>query len=57
MESPCSNIFEILDIYSICKYIKQHSNRCIISMDNSWATLLIYKPITQRSRYIDMCFN
>ncbi|WP_146657061.1 PLP-dependent transferase, partial [Candidatus Hodgkinia cicadicola] len=47
LESPCSNTFEILDIHSICKYIKQRSNRCIISMDNSWATPLIYKPITQ----------
>ncbi len=35
LESPCSNTFEILDIHSICKYIKQRSNRCIISMDNS----------------------
>ncbi|PIM95828.1 PLP-dependent transferase [Candidatus Hodgkinia cicadicola] len=47
LESPCSNTFEILDIHSICKYIKQRSNRCVISMDNSWATPLIYKPITQ----------
>ncbi|PIM95754.1 cystathionine beta-lyase [Candidatus Hodgkinia cicadicola] len=47
LESPCSNTFEIIDIYAICKYIKQRSNKCIISMDNSWATPLIYKPITQ----------
>ncbi len=35
LESPCSNTFEILDIYAICRYIKQRSNKCIISMDNS----------------------
>ncbi|PIM95870.1 PLP-dependent transferase [Candidatus Hodgkinia cicadicola] len=46
LESPCSDTFEVLDIDKICKYVKQRSDKCIISMDNSWATPLIYKPLT-----------
>ncbi|PIM95957.1 cystathionine beta-lyase [Candidatus Hodgkinia cicadicola] len=45
LESPCSDTFEVLDIDKICKYVKQRSDKCIISMDNSWATPLIYKPL------------
>ncbi len=35
LESPCSDTFEVLDIDKICKYVKQRSDKCIISMDNS----------------------
>ncbi|PIM95211.1 cystathionine beta-lyase [Candidatus Hodgkinia cicadicola] len=45
LESPCSDTFEILNIGKICRYVKQRSSKCIISMDNSWATPLIYKPL------------
>ncbi|PIM94953.1 cystathionine beta-lyase [Candidatus Hodgkinia cicadicola] len=45
LESPCSDTFEVLDVDKICKYVKQRSGKCIISLDNSWATPLIYKPL------------
>ncbi|MFP3037794.1 MAG: PLP-dependent transferase [Candidatus Hodgkinia cicadicola] len=47
LESPGSNTFEILDVKSICKYIKKRNSNCAISMDNSWATPLIFKPLLQ----------
>ncbi len=45
LESPGSNTFEILDVKAICRYIKLRNSKCIISMDNSWATPLLFKPI------------
>ncbi len=35
LESPCSDTTEIQNIYGICKYVKNRSTKCIISMDNS----------------------
>ncbi len=45
LESPCSDTFEVLDIDKICSHVKQWSDKCIISMDNSWVIPLIYKPL------------
>ncbi len=45
LESPCSNTFELLDVNAICKYVKVRNPKCYISMDNSWATPLIFKPL------------
>ncbi|PIM95766.1 cystathionine beta-lyase [Candidatus Hodgkinia cicadicola] len=45
LESPCSDTTEIQNIDEICRYVKNRSTKCIISMDNSWATFLIYKPL------------
>ncbi|PIM95342.1 cystathionine beta-lyase [Candidatus Hodgkinia cicadicola] len=45
LESSCSDTSDIININKICRYVKQRSNKCIISMDNSWITPLIYKPL------------
>ncbi|MGP1919374.1 MAG: PLP-dependent transferase [Candidatus Hodgkinia cicadicola] len=45
LESPCSNTFELLDVRAICKYVKSRNPKCFVSMDNSWSTPLIFKPL------------
>ncbi|PIM96222.1 cystathionine beta-lyase [Candidatus Hodgkinia cicadicola] len=45
LESSCSEISDIGSINGICKYVRKRSDKCIISMDNSRTTPLVYKPL------------
>ncbi|MFP3018978.1 MAG: PLP-dependent transferase [Candidatus Hodgkinia cicadicola] len=54
LESPCSNTFEVLDVSAICKYVKLRNPKCFVSMDNSWATPLVFKPLTHG---VDLSIN
>ncbi|MGP1925300.1 MAG: PLP-dependent transferase [Candidatus Hodgkinia cicadicola] len=54
LESPCSNTFEVLDVSAICKYVKARNPKCFVSMDNSWATPLIFKPLNHG---VDLSIN
>ncbi|MGP1914263.1 MAG: PLP-dependent transferase [Candidatus Hodgkinia cicadicola] len=54
LESPCSNTFEVLDVSAICKYVKARNPKCFVSMDNSWATPLVFKPLNHG---VDLSIN
>ncbi|WP_275790942.1 cystathionine beta-lyase [Pararhizobium gei] len=42
-EAPGSNTFEMQDIRAICAAAHRHG--CIVTMDNTWATPLYFKPL------------
>lgn len=45
LESPGSGTFEMQDIKAICDYVHCCNPECFVSMDNTWATPLLFKPI------------
>ncbi|XXM93324.1 MAG: PLP-dependent transferase [Candidatus Hodgkinia cicadicola] len=45
LESPGSGTFEMQDVKAICDYVHASSSNCFVSMDNTWATPLLFKPI------------
>lgn len=54
LESPCSNTFEVINVDVIARYSKTRNPNCIISMDNSWATPFIFKPLNHG---VDLSIN
>ncbi|XNX62390.1 MAG: PLP-dependent transferase [Candidatus Hodgkinia cicadicola] len=46
LESPASGTLEMVQVDKICEYVKARSSECVVSMDNSWATPLAFKPLT-----------
>ncbi len=45
LESPGSGTFEIQDVSAICQYVNNFCVNCLIVMDNTWSTPLLFKPI------------
>ncbi|ATY93453.1 cystathionine beta-lyase [Candidatus Hodgkinia cicadicola] len=45
LESPGSGTFEMQDVKALCEYIHLNNPECFVSMDNTWATPLLFKPL------------
>ncbi|AUG33790.1 cystathionine beta-lyase [Candidatus Hodgkinia cicadicola] len=45
LESPGSDTFEMQDVKAICDYVHNRNPECFVSIDNTWATPLLFKPI------------
>ncbi|XXN13795.1 MAG: PLP-dependent transferase [Candidatus Hodgkinia cicadicola] len=45
LESPGSGTFEMQDVKAVCDYVHSTNPDCFVSMDNTWATPLLFKPI------------
>ncbi|AHL30903.1 MAG: Cystathionine beta-lyase metC [Candidatus Hodgkinia cicadicola] len=45
LESPGSGTFEMQDVKAICDFVHNANPECFVSMDNTWATPLLFKPI------------
>ncbi len=45
LESPGSGTFEMQDVKAICDYVHNRNPECFVSIDNTWATPLLFKPI------------
>ncbi|XXN13630.1 MAG: PLP-dependent transferase [Candidatus Hodgkinia cicadicola] len=54
LESPGSGTFEMQDVKAICEYVHNISPECFVSMDNTWATPLLFKPIAHG---VDLAIN
>ncbi len=54
LESPASGTLEMLQVGRICEYVKIRNSACLVSMDNSWATALAFKPLDHG---VDMSVN
>ncbi|XXM90143.1 PLP-dependent transferase [Candidatus Hodgkinia cicadicola] len=46
LESPGSGTFEIQDVKAVCDYVHKVNPECFVSMDNTWATPLLFKPLS-----------
>ncbi|XXN19754.1 MAG: cystathionine beta-lyase [Candidatus Hodgkinia cicadicola] len=45
LESPGSGTFEMQDVKALCDYIHLNNPECFVTMDNTWATPLLFKPL------------
>lgn len=52
-EAPGSNTFEMQDIPAIAAAAHRHG--CIVTMDNTWATPVYFRPPRPRRRRVDPC--
>lgn len=43
LEAPASNTFEMIDVGAVSRIAKKHG--CIVTMDNTWATPLYFRPL------------